>query len=416
MRWFAALFTVAVLAAAAGAQEPGKKPFDFVAAERIADQQLKRPVTPPEKKEPEKPAPPPSCRPCMGTSMAVCPQHKMQAAYIGEGQLDGEKCKLCNGISFLPCPTCKGKKEVEEQWKGAEDRAREMLETMQFGLKEIENLEAKEKLDLKLTGFATARFSIGSTLDKKLILPCIHHGEGMLEKLNGWFKAEKFYFFTPVDTRFHVMNSKDEFKKYLEFAKGDRQSDMDVEMALKGSGMHWFTQPSTAVNCFEKLNRDPVILQHTIVHFLGHFAINRVAGARSYPAWLEEGFAAAAEALEMKTPRIYCFAYVENKVDIKNRDAALRRLAQVPVGMDRLTQMKFLDMKGDEYFQAWSMVAMLVDRDPEKFIAFLKALPAGTFEPGGLRIPAEEQEEALKSTYGYDFAKLLIVWRQYAMR
>ena len=52
--------------------------------------------------------------------------------------------------------------------------------------------------------------------------------------------------------------------------------------------------------------------------------------------------------------------------------------------------------------------------------AFIKPmntkLPDGTREPGGLRIEPEEQEKALQEAYGYDFAKLLLVWQRWATR
>ena len=172
-----------------------------------------------------------------------------------------------------------------------------------------------------------------------------------------------------------------------------------------------------AVTSYEHV-LDKARLRHNFVHVLGHFLVNRVEGERDAPPWIEEGFAAYCETVQLRNPKVYCFAYATNEQDItRRRDATLKMMARQNqlVPMERLTQMNFASMKPKEYFQAWSMVTMLIERDPDKFLAFLKALPEPEFDPGGARIPAEKQEEAMKATYGYDYKKLVAVWRQYVL-
>jgi hypothetical protein len=72
-----------------------------------------------------------------------------------------------------------------------------------------------------------------------------------------------------------------------------------------------------------------------------------------------------------------------------------------------------MDMKTEEYFQSWSLVTMLIERDPAKFLEFLKAIPAVNNGVAGGELKAADQEHALQQVYGYDFPKLLSVWKQY---
>jgi hypothetical protein len=348
--------------------------------------------------------------------IAACPQHKTLPPFLADQMAPGEKCPTCQGVGVLACPPCKNKKEIAEQWAEADGRVKQLIEAAQTALKSMHEFEAADRLNYKTSAFVTPYFAIATTIDRKHILGCMQHGVGVIAKLNAAFKGEQFSFTLPADTRWVLLNTNVEYKRFLETVWKERFPDSDPVLGAKGSGQHSYNLPSTGVTCFEKINRSPTQLQHNVVHFLSHFLLNRVSGIRSYPPWLEEGFAVYGEALEMGTPAVYCFAYTENSMDIKNRDATLRRLAQKPLPMERICKMNFQDMKAEEFFQANSLVQMLVERDPQKFIALLQALPAGTPEPGGLRIEPEDQDKALQETYGYDFPKLLLVWQRWLAR
>ncbi|HYF48094.1 MAG TPA: DUF1570 domain-containing protein [Planctomycetota bacterium] len=410
-------------AAVSGADtKPKKPPFDFAAAERLADQQLKRPATPAEK--PPAPVPPikpaqPLCNACKGTLLAACPQHAKQAAYVSDTPNDPQICKVCSGAGVLACPTCKNKKDLADQWKQAEDTSKQIVEDLRTSIKDMHALAEGGKLGYKLSGHAAPHVVIGSTLDRKSILPCVHHAEGAIAKLNEAFTRPEgtkttFDFLKAQDTRFFIVNTQAEYKPFVENIVKVQSPSIDVDLTLKLSGTHRFYPPSLSLTCFEKLARREDTLQHSVVHQLGHFAVNRLAGSRSLPTWIEEGFAAQVETMEMGQPVIYCCDYQENRLDVlRTRDAALKRLSQKPIPMEKLVRITYLDMKADEYFQAWSLVTMLIERDSDKFQAFLKALPKGERDPGGLRIDAAEQEAALKEAYGYDYPKLLAVWRMW---
>jgi hypothetical protein len=405
----------------ARAGQPGRPPFDFAAAERAADQQLKRQPAPVEAKKPETPKlpGPPLCPACKNALVIPCPMNKAQPPFIAKGQPPAERCPQCQGLGYVVCPQCKGKKELQPQIEEVQAKIKTALETAQGVLKEMDELEAADRLNLKITGYVAPHFSIATTLDRKTIVPCIQHGEGLLEKLAGEFRGGRFLFTLPADTRFVYVNSQAEYKVYLEKVWKERYPDTDLALAAKGSGNHTATPPSTGVSCFERISRNPLLLQHNTVHLLGHFLLARVTAIRSYPTWLDEGFAAYAETLELGQPWVYCFAYTANQMDIlKNRDASLRKMAQQGkfIPMDRLTQITFMDMKAEEYFQSWSLVTMLVERDPDKFIAFVQAMPDGERDPGGLRVPAPDQEKALLEAYGWDFPKMLTVWQRWVLR
>jgi len=429
MQMFKRSFLLALLLVAssyaAEPPRPRKPPFDFAGAERIADQQLKRPAAPVEKAAP--PAQPPKlaqplCTNCKGTLIARCPQHAKQAAFITDNPKDADVCKLCSGVGLLPCPTCKTKKELADPYKEAEANTKQAADDLQASLKELQSVVDGGNLGYKMNAYAATHIAFGSTLDRKSILPCIHHAEGLIAKLNEAFttsagKKDTFDFLKARDCRFFIVNAQAEYKPFVENIIKVRSPNLDVELTLKLAGTHSFYVPSTSLTCFEKLARRDDTLQHSIVHQLGHFAVNRLAGVRSLPTWIEEGFAAQAESLEMGQPRIYCCNYQENKLDVlRAKDAALKRLALKPLPMEKLVRVTYMDMKSDEYFQAWSMIAMLMERDTDKLQAFLKTLPKGERDPGGLRIDAAEQEAALKEAYGYDFPKLIAVWKLWVAR
>jgi len=407
---------------AARAEAANTRPFDFAQAERVADQQLKRQPEkppPPEAKEKEPPPAVPLCKQCGNLYEIRCPQHKAQAPCLIEGQPEAQRCKLCLETGRMVCPACKTKKDLQPQWEIAEARQKSLVDTATLALKEIDGLEGPDLLGYKLTGYASPHFSIGTTLDRKLVLPCVLHGEGLIEKLNLDFRGEVFSFPTPTDTRFYMLDNPKEFETFLDKVWRQRFPDIDAAGAAKTMGQHTYMLPSTACNCFERMKRNPSGLQHTFVHFLGHFLLNRVSDVRSYPPWIEEGFAAYAESLEMSTPNTHCMQYAVNMVDVvKNRDSTLRKMAtqNTVIPMPKLVRMTYIDMKAEEYFMSWSLMDMLVERDPTKFLNFLKAMPTGEQDPGGLRVDADDQEKALKEAYGYDYAKLIAVWRQWVLR
>jgi len=102
---------------------------------------------------------------------------------------------------------------------------------------------------------------------------------------------------------------------------------------------------------------------------------------------------------------------------MKQRVSTLQRLARENkyIPMPKLSQMNYMDMKSDEYFQSWSLVTMLIERDPDKFLNLLKIIPEAANGATGGELKADEQEKALQEAYGYDFAKLIAVWKQYVI-
>jgi hypothetical protein len=416
---FLILAVVSIATQAQAVAERPRAPFDFAAAERNADVMLKR-----KPETPAKPVAPPVapkekvCNHCKGAMELDCPQHKTLAPAFREEQPESKRCKQCNETGLIVCPLCNQKKELKEKLEELAAKRAATNDAKKTALEQITEMEAADQTNMKLTGYSTSHFSIGTTLDAKLIEPCLLHGEGSVEKLAGIFNAGEFGYTTPVDTKFVLISSLAQYKSLLEGYVKKRFAETDIELSLQCSGIYRFPVPSIAVSCYEKIN-NAEHLQHTCVHFFAHFLLNRVNGSRSYPPWLEEGFATYVETLEFKAPRVYCMAYAANQVDvIRDRDTKLKKMAQEnkPVPMEKLAVMTYMDMKAEEYFQAWSLVTMLIERDPQKFIAFVKALPKGVYEPGGLRVAPEEQEQALKDSYGYDYPKLLAVWRQWVLR
>lgn len=394
-----------------------RRPFNFARAERIADQMLRRKPAPLKKRLPTARPKQPVCPICKGTLIFECPRHRHNAPCLIEGRPAAKICPWCKETGFLPCPRCRYKKELKQQLEAVLKKQKKAHELAKAVLEEINAWEAPDKLGFKLTGYAAPHFSIASNLPESLVVGCVNRGAALLKKLENEFHAKCFACGTPADTRFFLMKTSKDYARALQVVWRARFPDSDLKLALKGSGVHSHALPSLAVNCFARM-AGKQSLEHNFVHVLGHFLINRVDVERDAPPWIEEGFAAYCETLELRSPRVYCFAYDFNKQDIvRNRDRTLREMARKnkPVPMERLTQMTYMDMKPPEYFQAWSLVTMLIERDPNKFRAFLKALPKPEIAEEGALIPADKQEEALKAVYGYDYPKLLAVWRQYAL-
>jgi hypothetical protein len=417
------ILALACAATNAAQPKPVHPPFDFDAAERIADQLLKRPAAPKEKK----PAPvtipavaklaASSCGNCRGTLTAICPVHKDQAACIVEGRTPEQNCRYCFGLGRLACPTCKSNKAAERDWAAVDAEIKQIIASEKATIDEINKDEKPDVLNVKLTGYVSPHFCISSTLDSRLILPCTHHGEGLIDKLETAFPAKDFTFTTHHDTRMYLLDTVPQYETFIQKIWKVRYPNADVPMALKASGVHTLGLPSIGTSCFERDGKSADKLQHSTVHYLGHFLIGRVAGVRQFPTWLEEGFAAYCETLELSAPTVYCMCYAENSINIVgDRNAAISKMLKnnSVVAMDKLAHVTYMSMKRDDYFQAWSLVTMLIARDPNKFVAFLKAMPKGTQDETGLIVKADEQEAALKQTYGYDYPKLIAVWKQWA--
>lgn len=396
--------------------------FDFATAERNADVELKRKPEPPQPappKDTKTPAPPaPICPMCKDTGRIVCPQHAKQFVCVIPG--DPEACKVCRGLGYIPCPTCKANPKAEAKQRAAEAEAalNQAFTAAQDVGKEIEQDGGKDKLNTKITGYVAEHLAIGSNLPKVATLACAQHAEALLPKLEQVFHGPTFSFTAPQNARFYLLDKNTEYKAFLDTIWKPRFPSVDTDLFMKTSGTRAYQVPSVGVTCYEKIMRNQDLLVHDFVHMYSHVLLNRVAGERLYVPWIEEGFAAWAETLELNAPRVYCIQYDFNKIDIqKNRVKALQTMARAntPIPMEKLSQMSFMDMKADEYFQAWSIVSMLIERDPAKFIAFLNALPEAVNGVAGGEIKAVDQEKALKETYGYDYPKLLSVWKQYVL-
>jgi hypothetical protein len=398
-------------------------PFDFATAERNADVELKRPVAPVVKEQ--KPAPPPVqpaplCQLCKGTGQIPCTLHPKQFVCVYSGAAEIDVCKLCKNLGFMPCTACKAnpKPEAKEKYQEAEAAFTQANTAAQDVVKEIEADGGADRLSTHITGYSAPHISVASNLTKVLTQACMQHSEALLPKLEKAFNGPVFSFTSPQNTRIYLLDKSPEYLRFLQVIWKPRFPSSDVVLYAKTSGTRAFQLPSLGVICFEKVQRSQELLVHDFVHMYSHLLLNRVATERQYTPWIEEGFAAYAESLELNSPLIYCIQYDVNNLDIqKNRAKALLAMARAnkPVQMEKLTQITFMDMKTDEYFQAWSMITMLIERDPAKFVAFLQAMPESVSGVAGGEIKAADQEKALKDAYGYDFPKLLSVWRQYVL-
>jgi hypothetical protein len=386
--------------------------FDFDGAERRADQALGRAAG--AKPEGDAPHRPPKCARCLDTGLIRCPQHSLKPACVGESQPPADKCNLCDGLGAVVCRGCSNKDvavQAEESLRRAKQDAAEEIAA-------INAQEAPDRLATSLAAYAARHFSVASSLDHATTLPCIHHGEGLIRKCDETFGAGMFSFTRPKDARLYLLNSQQEYERLVKVIWKERHPSAEVDFYARASGLQTYRLPSLISVCFEKLNRNQTNLKHESVHLLAHVLLGRVKGTRPYPVWIEEGFAAWSETIELGSPRFYCFIYAESAIDImKNRDAALKQMAQQnkPVSMDRLSRMNYSDMQAAEYFQAWSLVTMLIERSPKQFVAFLGALPAGAADLAGTSILPSVQEKALQQSYGYDYPKLLAVWRQWVL-
>jgi hypothetical protein len=403
-----------------GFAELARPPFDFATAERNADLELKRTPTPPEVQPPVAKPTAPLCAMCKATGRVLCTQHVKTAACVISGQPDSEICKMCKNVGFYPCPVCKSSPKAELKDKAAEAEAAQSmaLSVMQQALKEVETQCAPAQLNAKLTGYCTTHFSVGSDLPKPLALLCIQHGENLLPKLDALFHDSTFSFTHPQDTRYFLVDRTLDFKRFLETIYKERYKEADIEFCLKMCGSSMNQAPCYSCCCYEKMFRVQDSMIHEFVHMYAHNLLDRVVGERVYVPWIREGFAAYGETLELGHPAVYCCAYEMNKIDImKQRVASLQRMARENkfIPMQKLSQMNYMDMKSDEYFEAWSLVTMLIERDPQKFLNLLKVMPEATYGPTGGELKADEQEKALKEAYGYDFAKLMLVWKQYVL-
>lgn len=420
------LLTLLACAPAPAASVP---PFDFAAAERNADAELKRPAAPiapiaPASKDPKSVAQAgssaPVCALCKGSGQITCTLHPKQFVCVYSGTADADVCKLCKNLGVIPCTACKAstQPEVKEKYQEAEAALAQSLTAAQDLIKEIDVDGNADRLNTKIVGYSAAHISVASNLTRVLTLACMQHSEALLPKLEKAFNGPVFSFTSPQNTRVYLLDKPPEYLRFLEVIWKSRFPSADTVLFAKTSGTRAFQVPSTGVICFEKVQRNQELLVHDFVHMYSHILLNRVASERQYTPWIEEGFAAYAESLELNAPQIYCIQYDFNNLDIqKNRAKTLLAMARAnkPVPMEKLSQITFMDMKSDEYFEAWSIVTMLIERDPARFIAFLQALPESVSGVAGGEIKAADQEAALKEAYGYDFPKLLSVWRQYVL-
>jgi len=404
--------------------------FNFDQAEAVADQQLGRKVDPKAAQgnqgvqgaQVEKikldPNAPKLCPNCKGTFQIPCPNFPTKVPHVLIQGQENKVCPLCQSVGFVICPVCKQKPENKDACADAETRWKAVQKTMQDGLAYAKSLEAPDKLGYKVSGYATPHLGLVSTMPERVALSCASHGESLIAKLNVEFKGEHFFFTSPSDLHGYLIDTPPQYKTLLEKLIAPRYKDYDMALALKTAG-DWASNPPSFIAAFyDHLGKSQPAAEHLFVHSLAHVLLNRVEATRHYPAWVQEGFAAYGETLELGQPETYCCAYDSVKVDLAaNRNRVLTDMIKKNqvIKLDLLTKMDLTDMKSKEYYQAWSMITMLIERDADKFRAFLKALPEGSMEQGGLVIKSEDQEAALKEAYGYDFPKFLAVWQQYVL-
>ncbi|MCX7805461.1 MAG: hypothetical protein N3A38_09770 [Planctomycetota bacterium] len=395
----AALLSVAIGAACASRPAAaGDLRAEFARWEAEADVALGRKPSPPAAEKPKPPDPPPpgACQTCRDTGKYPCPNHQKQTAFWTEGQ---QPPACCGGLGWIACPRCPREKQQAnaDEWKGAVESRKALFQELG---------KFRELTGLKLQVSIAPRIAFVSDLSPQSCARSAQHCHELLLKFRNVFGCERFEFTEAEDTRFFIFQKHEGYLAFLDKAYKEMFPDADIDLCRKAMGFHHSKEPSMSIGDYSKM-RTQNAMDHHVVHVYAHFLLARIGGFKKLPIWLEEGFAAWCETLQLRQPETYCFAYELKDVDI---GANRRRFLQEGIKKNRLCQLPTLDrltLDGYElmhYFMSWSLVEMLMRRDPAKFLTFVE-----------VRKDTDDTEEALKKAFGYDWPKLYEVWKRYVL-
>ena len=371
---------------------------EFVRWEAEADITLGRKPSQPAAEKP-KPSDLPlsiSCQTCRDIGKYPCSSHQKQMPFWTEGQ---QAPACCGGLGWIPCPRCPKEKQQAnfDAWKRA-------VESQKMLFQELGKF--KEQTGLKLQVSLAPRMAFVSDLNPQSCARSAQQCHELLMKFRNVFGCDKFEFTAAEDTRFFIFQKSEGYITFLDKSYKEMFPDADIELCKKAMGFHQYKEPSMSIGDYSKM-RTQSAMDHHVVHVYAHFLLARLGGFKRMPIWLEEGFAAWCEMLQMRQPETYCFSYELKDVDI---GANRKRFLQEGMKKNRLCQLPTLDrltLDGYElmhYFMSWSLVEMLIRRDPGKFISFVEA-----------RKEDDNTEAALKKSYGYDWPKLYEVWKRYIL-
>lgn len=131
---------------------------------------------------------------------------------------------------------------------------------------------------------------------------------------------------------------------------------------------------------------------HVLTHEMTHSFVHRYRSNGAVPTWLNEGLA------EFVAAGMYPHVYADNRAIAKDVAVHRRDLAKLFKGNTKR-------LSYEEYAACQTVVEMLFREDRTKFFGFLTAVKEGT-----------KGEQALKETFGCDYATLADTWRTWVMR
>ncbi len=344
------------------------------------------------------------CAKCRDTGRIPCPIHNRRSrGYKAYCSACPNEPKCCLGVGWRPCPQCadeatKAKFEAIRALYAKERRGEGFYEWGDgFFLAACEHYRFKAAASHKECHEYHAVAEGAFDLFERIF------GEEGVEALQ-WHEKGHFL----------ILNSRDQYLKFLEWYKNARNVDENriAFLAQGTSGARFIGERLQVIIRAETgggTEQGKEIMFHRIAHGAGHLAIENYKVFGNTPVWLGEGWACRSEIEALKKPMIYCVDYVAGGHQEREphewklivRDAIRKK--KIPTWERLFAYENPGEMGSVEWAMSISIVDWLVTKFPNKTERLVDAIKDGT-----------ASKEAFEHVFEAELAKIESVWQRWA--
>ena len=343
------------------------------------------------------------CKKCRDTGRVPCARHDRRSkAYKPYCSACPGEPACCKGVGWTPCPEC-----ADEETKARFERIRELYAKERKGEGFYEWGE-----NFFLAACEHYRFKAAANHKECHEFHAVAEGAfDLFERIFGEEGVDALQW--NEKGHFLIVNSRDQYLKFLEWYKQTRNVDENRIAFLAGStaGARFIGERLQVIIRAETGGgkEDLETILHRIAHGAGHLAIENYKVHGKTPEWLNEGWAGRSEIEALKKPRIYCVDYVAGGHQERKphewrqivRDAIRKKT--IPT-FDRLFAYENVGEMGSvEWAMSISIVDWLVTKFPNKTKRLVDAVKDGTASRG-----------AFEEVFGSDLPKIEKSWQRWA--
>ncbi|MFC1806422.1 hypothetical protein ACFL09_05520 [Planctomycetota bacterium] len=344
------------------------------------------------------------CKKCRDTGRVPCARHDRRSRiYKPYCSACPGAPTCCKGVGWTPCARCADDETKAKAEKIQELYAKEHKGEGFYEWGENFFLAACEHYRFKAAANHRECHEYHAVAEKAFGLFARIFGEEGVDALQ-W--NEKGHFL--------ILNSRDQYLKYLEWYKVTKNVDQNriAFLAQGTAGARFIGERLQVIIRAETgggAEQGKEIMLHRIAHGAGHLAIENYKTFGNTPVWLGEGWAGRSEIEALKKPMIYCVDYVAGGHQ-ERQPHQWRQIVRDAIRKKKIPTFERLfayDNPGEMGSVEWAMSIGLVDwlvtKFPNKAKRLVDSLKDGT-----------ASKKAWEEVFEADLAKIESAWQRWA--